>query len=156
MKKEMNQQDWTMVAEIELSYKTKIKPSSRPKVTCASDCYKAFLQSWDPNKIEFVEQFKVMLLNRNARVLGIYELSTGTVALCPIDPKQIFCAAIKANASSIVLCHNHPSGSIEPSRADKMVTEKLSAAGKIMELPILEHIIISSEGFYSFAENGLL
>lgn len=152
----IDQQDWTLVSEIELIYKTKVKASERPKITTSSDCYRLFLKQWDVNKLEFVEQFKVMLLSRANRVLGIYEVSTGNVSSCIADPRQIFCAAIKANASFLVACHNHPSGNLKPSKADETLTHQLVQAGIILDLKVLDHIIITPESYFSFADEGLL
>jgi DNA repair protein RadC len=156
MERKMNQQDLTHVTEVELIYKTKVKSSDRPKITSSADCYKILLEHWDENKIEFVEQFKVLLLNRANKVLGIYESSTGSVSGCIVDPKQIFCAAIKAHACFIILSHNHPSGNLVPSEADRAITRKMKTAGDFLELKVLDHIIISKEGHYSFADDGLL
>src|SRR5690606_11727940 len=78
------------VAEIQLSYKTKVKPSERPKITSSMDAYSILLESWDKDKLEFVEQFKILLLNRANRVLGIYEVSTGGVSGTVADPKLVF------------------------------------------------------------------
>ena len=100
------------VAEIQLSYKTKVKPSQRPKITSSKDAYDILLESWDEDKLEFIEQFKILLLNRASKVLGIYEASTGGVSGTVADPKLIFAAAIKANASAIILSHCHPSGNL--------------------------------------------
>lgn len=119
MEKRIKNSSFPKVAEIKLTYRAKVKPSERPQVTSSTDCYNVLKQSWDSGKIEFVEQFKVMLLNRANKVLGIYELSTGGVAGTVADPKLIFAAALKACASSIVLCHNHPSGNLKPSQARK-------------------------------------
>jgi DNA repair protein RadC len=98
----------------------------------------------------------VILLNRANKVLGICEVSTGGVAGTVADPKVIFAAALKALASSIILSHNHPSGNLAPSQADIELTHKLKAAGRFLELPILDHIIMTSEGYYSFADEGVL
>jgi len=144
------------VAEIELIYKSKVKASDRPQISKSIDAYELFLQCWDKNKIAFVEQFKTMLLNRANRVLGIYEVSTGSVSGTVADPKQIFSAALKANASYILLAHNHPSGSLKPSRADEALTAKLKEAGRYLDLPVLDHLIISEEGYLSFADEGLI
>jgi len=94
-----------MVAEVELVYKTKVKPSERPLVKSAKECYELLRLTWDENKIEFVEQFKVVLFNRAQRVLGIYELSTGGITGTVADPKLVFIAALKANACNIILTH---------------------------------------------------
>lgn len=97
--------NWKMVSEIELVYRTAIRPSQRPQVISSASAYEILLAGWNPDKIEFIEQFKVLLLSRSNRVLGQYDLSTegttGTVA----DVRLIFAAALKANASGIIIAH---------------------------------------------------
>lgn len=144
------------VAEVELIYKSKVKASERPQIKKSSDAYQILLQHWDENKIEFIEQFKVILLNRNNKVLGLYETSTGGVVGTVVDAKLIFTAALKANACGIILSHNHPSGNLKPSKADIDLTQKLKAAGKYLDIDILDHIIVTTEGHYSFADEGVL
>ncbi len=144
------------VAEIELIYKSRIKASERPTIKTSQDGYALLLQSWDPNKIDFVEQFKVLLLNRANKVLGIYEVSTGGITGTVADPRLIFTAALKANAVSIMLCHNHPSGNLKPSRADEELTKKMKVVGQFLEILVLAHLIINTEGYYSFADEGVL
>lgn len=144
------------VAEIELTYKTKVKPSDRPQITGSSDAYKILLQVWEEGKLEFVEQFKVLLLNRANKVLGMYPLSTGGVTGTVADPKLIYAAAIKANACALIMAHNHPSGNLKPSRADEELTQKIKQAGAFLDIKLLDHLIVSSEGYYSFADEGLL
>ncbi|TXK33235.1 JAB domain-containing protein [Pontibacter qinzhouensis] len=156
MEKPTNKTGLTKVAEIKLTYRSKVKPSERPQVTSSTDCAKVLRQSWDAGKIEFIEQFKVMLLNRANRVLGIYELSTGGIAGTVADPKLIFAAALKACASSIILCHNHPSGNTKPSAADLQLTKKMKQGGELLDNIVLDHIILTSETYYSMADEGLL
>ncbi len=93
------------VAEVELTYKTNVRPSARPKITCSQDAHTLLNEYWDPGKIEFIEQFKGLLLNRANRVLGLVKVSTGGVSGTVADPKIIFMAALKANASGIILAH---------------------------------------------------
>lgn len=144
------------VAEIQLSYKSHVKPSERVKITCSRDAYNVLLQTWDDNKLEFVEQFKVMLLNRANKVLGVFEVSTGSTTATVADPKIIFAAAIKANASGIIIAHNHPSGNLSPSQQDIDLTRKVKDGGKILEVQLLDHVIITTESYYSFADEGIL
>ena len=144
------------VAEVELVYRSKVKPSERPAVKSSKDCYQLFLQSWDENRIEFVEQFKIMLLNKANKVLGILELSTGGVTGTIADPKLIFMAALKSNACNIILSHNHPSGNLQPSQADKEITRKIKSGGDLLDIKILDHVIVTREGYFSFADEGLL
>lgn len=137
---------------VELIYKSKIKPSQRPTIKSSKDCYDLLLQCWDQNKIEFVEQFKILLANKANRVLGIYELSTGGVSSTVVDAKLVFTAALKANACNMILSHNHPSGNLKPSKADEELTAKLKEAGKLLNIQVMDHIIVSNEGYLSFAD----
>ena len=89
------------------------------------------------------------------KALGIFEVSTGGVTGTVADPKIIFVAALKANACNIIISHNHPSGNVQPSKADIEITEKIKMAGQLLEIKLFDHIIVSSEGYYSFAE-GLI
>jgi DNA repair protein RadC len=143
------------VAEVQLIYKSKIKASLRPKITKSADAFQALRKHWNLETIDFLEHFKVMLLNRANRVLGIIEISTGGMAGTIADPKVIFMAAIKS-AASIVLAHNHPSANLQPSQADINLTRKLKSGGELLDIAVLDHLIISSEGFYSFADEGLI
>jgi DNA repair protein RadC len=156
MEQLMNLDVLNTVAEIELVYKSKVKPSERPRITSTKEAYQILVQTWDENKIEFVEQFKVILLNRAQRVLGIYELSTGGVTGTVADPKLVFTAALKANACNIILSHNHPSGNLKPSKADEELTKKIATAGMYLDIKVIDHIIVTSEGYYSFADEGVL
>lgn len=143
-------------SEIQLYYKTKVKPSERPTIRYSEDAYLIFRQYWQDDKLEFVEEFKVMLLNRANKVLGIVDISSGSTSYTIADPRIIFAAAIKANASGIIVSHNHPSGNLTPSQADIDLTRKLKEGGKLLEVQVLDHVIISTEGYYSFADEGLI
>lgn len=97
-----------------------------------------------------------MYLNRANRVIGIHRHSTGGVAGTVVDTKQILAVALKSNASSLILCHNHPSLNLQPSQADLEITRKIKQAAQTMDLSLLDHLIITSEGYYSFADEGVL
>lgn len=144
------------VAEIELVYKPKVKPSTRPQVRDSKELYQLLLQHWDASNIELFEQFKAVLLNRASRVLGIIRISTGSMDATVVDPRLLFGAALKAAACSIVVAHNHPSGNLKPSKQDEVMTQKLTAAGRLLDINVLDHIIITPDGYYSFADNGQL
>lgn len=144
------------VSEIQLTYNPIVKPSQRPKVTTSIEVYKLFLNNWDLNKIELIEQFKIMLLNRAQKVLGIVDISTGGVTGTIADPKVIFAAALKSNSCSLILAHNHPSGNLTPSQADIALTGKIKAGGGFLDISILDHIIVTGEGYTSFADEGLM
>ena len=142
------------LAEVELSYKSSIKNVDRPKVSNSREVYSLLLANWDKTKIEYVEQFKILLLNRANKVIGIYEVSSGGTTGTVADPKLIFTAALKLNANSIILCHNHPSGNLTPSEEDMKLTRKIKEAGLLLDLIVIDHMIISNEGYYSFSDEG--
>ena len=144
------------IAEIELVYRSKVKPSSRPKITTSKDAADLLLTIWNEGKIEFIEQLKVLLLNRSNHVLGVVDISSGGVTGTVADPRLIFIAALKANAVSIILSHNHPSGNLTPSKSDEELTQKIKNAGKLLDIKLLDHVIVTTEGYYSFADEGLL
>lgn len=144
------------LTEIELTYKSNRSYNERHKVTNAKVAFDLFLNNWNENKIELLEQSKILLLNRSNQVLGISHLSTGGTSGTAVDPKQVFAVALKANASGIILAHNHPSGNLQPSDADDKITQKLYRAGQLLDIEVLDHLIITREDYYSFAESGRL
>jgi DNA repair protein RadC len=142
------------VAEIKVSYSnTNIE---RIKVTNSQILYNLVLKHWDLDLIEFQEEVKIILLNRANIVLGLYEMSKGGTSGTVVDIKIILGIALKCNASSIVITHNHPSGTLEPSEPDKSITKKLKEACKILDLNLLDHLIITGQGYYSFSDNLIL
>lgn len=141
--------------EIEVYYKNKVRISDMEKVAGSRDVFDVLQRVWSP-KIDHVEEFLVLCLNRANRVLGWAKISQGGLSGTVADPKVIFQVALKSNACSLILAHNHPSGNLQPSEADIHLTRKLKEAGTLLDLPVLDHLIVSSEGFYSFADEGLL
>lgn len=148
--------DLSNIAEVQLTYVTKVKPSERPKIQTSRDSFEILRNTWNADTMELREEMKVMLLNHGHRLLGIYKLSEGGVAGTVADPKLIFAAAIKSNSSSIILAHNHPSGNLQPSQADIQLTKRCKEIGKMLDLVVLDHIIITADAYYSFADDGML
>jgi DNA repair protein RadC len=146
----------TTIAEVSLIYRSRVKASDRSQVKCSLDACKLFKDSWNPNTLEHVEEFKVLLMNRSNAVLGIMDVSKGGISGTVTDVRIILQAAIKANASGIIACHNHPSGNINPSESDTRLTQKIKDAGNLMDIQLLDHLIITVDGHYSFADNGLI
>src|SRR5450759_3250817 len=155
-----NQQliDFLHVAEVKITYVTKVKPSERPAIKNSHDAHKIFFDSWDIATIEHKETVKMLLLNRANKVLGITTLSEGGLSGTVTDVRMIFQYAIKGNASGIILAHNHPSGNSNPSESDLKITQKIKEAGNLLDIQLLDHIIITPERdlFRSFADEGQL
>lgn len=102
------------------------------------------------------EVFAVVFLNQANKIKHFQVMSTGGMTHTVVDPRLIFHKALEVKATSIILCHNHPSGNLKPSRADEDITVKLINAGKLLEIRVLDHMIVSEEGYFSFADEGLI
>lgn len=141
------------ISEVKVFYRKTVTPLL---VVDSNSVYNIFLSSWNSSTIEFQEEFKILLLDRNNHVLGIYTASKGGVNSTIVDPKIIFSVALKCHASSLILAHNHPSGNLKPSEPDKKLTEKLINAGKLLEIEILDHLILVKDNYFSFADEGII
>lgn len=144
------------VKEIELVYKSPIDILERPTIDRSSTAYSIFLKAWNPSRIEFIEDCKVMLLNKGNKVLGIYHLSSGATDAALIDVKLIMMAALKANATGLLIAHNHPSGRVIPSEQDKKITAKVKRACESLTINFLDHLILTRQTYLSFADEGLI
>jgi DNA repair protein RadC len=102
------------------------------------------------------EEFWILLLSRSNHLIRREFISRGGVSGTLVDPKMVFKPALQYLASSMILCHNHPSGNLKPSEADLKITNQLREAGKSLEIPVLDHIIVAEEEYYSFADNSLI
>lgn len=144
------------IAEVSLVYETKVKSSDRIKISCSQDAYGAVFDAWDKGSIEHVEEFKILLLNRANKVLGTTTISKGGIAGTVVDLKVIFQYALKANASNIILAHNHPSGNRNPSEADIGITKRAESAANLLDMHILDHIILApGDRYFSLKDEGL-
>ena len=143
------------LAEIQVSYSTTVKANERRKITTSKDAESVLREIWSDN-IELKEEFYILLLNRANKMLGWYKVSEGGIAGTVVDPKLVFSVALKGLACSIVLAHNHPSGNLQPSSQDITLTKRLKQAGELLEISVLDHLILSNEGFYSFADEGMM
>jgi DNA repair protein RadC len=102
------------------------------------------------------EVFAVVFLNRSNKVKHFEVMSKGGLTNTIVDPRIVFLKALEVQATSLVLCHNHPSGSLRPSRADEELTAKLKSAGQLLDIKVIDHLIVSDEGYYSFADDGMM
>lgn len=144
----------TLVAALELGRRRQgAEAKQKKKITSSRDAYD-ILHPLMADLSE--EQFRMLLLNQANKVLGSEIISnggrTGTVA----DVRVIFRQAILSNAVSIIVAHNHPSGNLKPSQADIELTRKLKQAGEMMDIKVLDHLIITDSGYYSFGDEGLM
>lgn len=145
------------IPEIQLRYTFPVKKEDRIQIKSCEDAYQAFLDIWDRDTLDYREMFIALYLNRCNEVLGYRIISIGGVAGTVVDVKQVLAIAVKANASSIVLAHNHPSGQLSPSQQDIDLTRKIKAGGVILDIQVLDHLILTSDdAYFSFADEGYL
>jgi DNA repair protein RadC len=144
------------ISEVQLIYRSKIPASKRQKISSSRDAYDLLLKNWNLDTIEHCEEFKILLMNRSNAVLGIMAVSKGGISGTVTDVRIILQAALKSNASGLICCHNHPSGGLNPSESDTKITQKIKEAGNLIDIQLLDHLIITREDYYSFADNGLL
>jgi DNA repair protein RadC len=144
------------VAEVEILYKSKVKASERKQIKSSSEAAEILRQAYPDGQIEHRESFYTMYLSRANKVLAIHKTSEGGTTGTVADVKIIMQGALLTNAAAIILCHNHPSGQLNPSEQDKTLTEKIKKAGAIMDVSLLDHVILTEESYYSFIDNGLI
>ncbi len=142
-----------IIAALELGRRrNETSASDKIRVATSIDAYQAVESRFrDLNH----EEFWILLLNRANRILSMHMISRGGQAGTVADPKIIFHKALEHHAASMILAHNHPSGNLKPSMADLELTRKLRTAGNFLDLPVLDHLIITDTGFFSFADEGL-
>lgn len=141
------------MSEVKLVYNTKIRLSDSPQIRSSKDATDILWFNWSDD-LELLETFNVLFLNRASRVKGMLTVSKGGVSGTVVDAKLVFAAALKVMASSVILAHNHPSGNKNPSQADISLTHKLVKAGEALDILVLDHIILTNEGYYSFGDEG--
>ena len=137
--------------EIGITYTSK---GLGPAIKSSRAAYELMITNW--LDIDYCESFHLIMLNRSNRLLGVSKISVGSVGGTVADPKKIFQTALRANSSAVILCHNHVSGSTKPSAQDINVTNKCKEAGKFLDLPVIDHIILTRDSYFSFADQGLL
>lgn len=143
--------------EIKITYSHKVPASQRMKIDSAPTACRFARTLYEDDKIEHVEQAFVILMNKACRVLGTMMLSTGSLDLTIIDRRLVFQTALKANAACFILVHNHPSGNNQPSSTDDRLTNQIKECGKLMDIELMDHIIVTPDGnYYSYSCEGRL
>ncbi|PQL91671.1 JAB domain-containing protein [Apibacter adventoris] len=139
------------VSEIKVYYTN--KNQEKIKIENSHQLYDLAISIWNMKTIELQEEVKVLYLNRNNLVLGYYSLAKGGISACCVDIRLILSTALKANASAIVVIHNHhPSSNPNPSKSDWNLTEKIQNACKLLDLVFVDHLVLTKETYFSFAD----
>jgi DNA repair protein RadC len=144
------------LAEISLAYKGRFALNEHPTVDNPEKAETLLRKIWDENTIQLKEEFIVLLLNNAKKCLGWCKISSGGATATIVDPSTIFQVALLANAQSIILAHNHPSGNLNPSQADKTLTNRIKNSGKMLGIGVDDHIILTADNFLSFKAKNFL
>ena len=143
-----------IVAALELGRRrSDSTPLERKKITSSKDAYLILAPYLEDL---YTEQFYVLLLANNNTVIRVENISKGGINATIVDVRVVLKAALEYNATSIILAHNHPSGSLKPSQADILITQKLKNGSTFLDLSITDHLIIGNQSYYSFADEGIL
>lgn len=148
-----------MIPEIEIKIKYKIKgkkftPENLEPIKDSEGIVNILRKIFNADTIEWTEEFIMISLNRANKVIGYYKVSKGGMTGTIADPKVIFTMALNSGATSIIVAHNHPSGNLQPSPQDRQITTKLINAGELLDIKVLDHIILTSNRYYSFLDEG--
>lgn len=139
---------------IEVRYKTSIKMSERPKISNSEDAYNMVGKVDEMlQNLDYKELFYAIYLNQDNRVLACHKISEGSVNCSHVDIKFIMQGAIMTNASALIICHNHPSGNLRPSKEDIKLTKRVRECSEMFGVRMLDSIVISSDGYYSLSDN---
>jgi DNA repair protein RadC len=144
-----------MIPEIKIRVEIGFK-EEEIKITSSEDAANVFKRLFDADLIQWREEVIMLCLNRKNVVIGYYKLASGGTNACIVDAKMIYTIALNSTASSIILAHNHPSGNLNPSELDEQLTQKLIEAGKLLDITLLDHLIITNDSHFSMADGGII
>lgn len=144
------------IPEIKLTYQPSAELFTRPQIKDADQAYELFMKIWEPDTFYLLEHFYALFLNRGLKIIGVFNLGKGGTSGVVVDLKLLMTAALKSNASSLIVAHNHPSGGIIPSPADVQITTKINNACNLLDMSLSDHLILGHQSYYSFRNEGLL
>lgn len=142
------------IPDFEIKYKT--GTVKKKTLTSSADAADVLRQLYDSNTLEYTESFILLLLNQANKTIGWEMISKGGITGTVADPRVILKTVLLSGAVNFMVSHNHPSGNLQPSKADKELTTKLKEAASFMELKLIDHVIITAESYFSFADEGLI
>jgi DNA repair protein RadC len=145
-----------ILSEIELRYNPSVPAIKKPRIKCSGDAHIQFLQLLDRTQFNIKEEAAVLFLNRSKRVIGGYKLSSGGITGTVVDIRIVLGMALKCLASGFIIAHTHPSGELTPSKQDLDITIRLMDAGKLMDIQLVDHLVITKDSYLSMAEDDLI
>lgn len=144
------------IPEIKVSVSFDRRKSELHSIKSAKDAFSVFQMIFNADTIDWNEEFILLCLNNANKVLGYYKISSGGMLATVVDLRMLYMIALNSLATQIIIAHNHPSGNLNPSKADKELTQRIKQAGDFLDIKLLDHIIISDGKHFSFADNRLI
>jgi DNA repair protein RadC len=144
------------LSQVKLVYQTEQQLSSQPVINSPDEAYDYIMSIWDQGTLELQEEFAIILLNNNLKVLGFYKVSAGGKSATIVDISHVVCAAVLSNAHSVILAHNHPGGKLKASSADIQLTRRIYEVLTNVGITLNDHLIITRESYYSFNQHNLI
>ena len=143
------------IPEIKISYK-RSKNTDTFQLCSSQDSYEALSKMFNEDTIQYEEEALCIFLDKANKTIGWFKISSGGLNATIMDVRKILATALTCGAVGLILAHNHPSGLLRPSLADKDVTEKIKKGGELLDIKLLDHLIISDQGYFSFSDEGLI
>ena len=140
-------------AELKLTYSIKVKPSDRVQAKSNYDMVAFLRKIWTPDTMNVHEEFVLVAMDNRLGIIGHSLIAIGGYDSCVVDVRKIMATLLLSRATSFVLAHNHPSGNVNPSGSDLKTTTQIHDAARIMQIRLIDHVILTEDGYYSFAEN---
>lgn len=144
-----------LIREVEIIYSGP-RENSPIVIKSSNDAHNVLKTVYDDKRIDYKEFFYVLLLNRANYCIGISKIGMGSGSATVVNIKEIFQLVLKSNANGIILSHNHPSGNTNPSEVDIQLTKKIKDGCELLDINLLDHIIVTSQSYYSFADEGII
>lgn len=142
--------------QITVSFDRETKTTDLYKITSSFSASDILRKIFNADTFYWQEEMILLCLNNANKVIGYYKLSSGGITRTLVDVRMIFAIALKTGCVGIVIAHNHPSGTLQPSESDKAITKKIKIAGETLDIKLVDHLILTDENFYSFSDNGNL
>jgi DNA repair protein RadC len=144
------------LSEIKAVYRSRTRADERTTITGPIDVVEYLRAIWNKDTLELTEDFMMLCLNTAHHVIGWVKLSSGGFDRSTVEPRLVFSLALQVGAVGLVFAHNHPTGALDPSPGDREITQKLKAAGALLNICVLDHIILGKDEAFSFSEHGLM
>lgn len=141
---------------LSLKYSEEVRQSEMHKITSSLEASEILRKCYNQDTFFMQEQFIILMLNQSNKVIGFYPLSRGGLTSTVVDLRLIFSTAINSFATALIISHNHPSGNRQPSKSDEIITKKIKDAGELLDIKLFDHIILTDESYFSFADEGIL